>query len=42
MPIVDWLKRIMAEKTQDFLVAPLNETHGAPSRARGRLSRDGL
>jgi hypothetical protein len=30
MPIVDWLKRIMKEKAQDFLVAPLDEKNGAP------------
>ncbi len=33
MLLQDWLKRIMGEKSQDFLIAPLDETHGAPRRA---------
>jgi hypothetical protein len=33
MLISDWLKRITSEKAQDFLIAPLDETHGAPRRA---------
>jgi hypothetical protein len=33
MPIADWLKRLMAEKTQDFLIAPMDEKHGAPRRS---------
>jgi hypothetical protein len=33
MPLPDWLKRITREKAQDFLIAPLDETHGAPRRA---------
>jgi hypothetical protein len=33
MPLPDWLKRITSEKAQDFLIAPLDEMHGAPKRA---------
>jgi hypothetical protein len=40
MPFADWLKRIMAEKAQDFLVAPLDETHGAPRRAAVRADAE--
>jgi hypothetical protein len=32
MPITDWLKRAMHEKTQDFVIAPLDERQGAPRR----------
>jgi hypothetical protein len=32
MPFVDWLKRTMREKAQDFIIAPLDERHGAPRR----------
>jgi hypothetical protein len=30
MPIADWLKRIVRERSQDFLIAPLDEKNGAP------------
>jgi hypothetical protein len=30
MPIVDWLKKAMHERARDFLIAPLDESHGAP------------
>lgn len=33
MPISDWLKGMMREKAQDFIIAPLDERHGAPRRA---------
>jgi hypothetical protein len=33
MPVSDWLKRVTREKAQDFIIAPLDERHGAPRRA---------
>ena len=33
MPITDWLKRIMGEKAQDFLIAPLDEKNGTAQGA---------
>src|SRR5262249_52351257 len=33
MPILDWLKQATREKAQDFLIAPLGPTHGAPPRS---------
>lgn len=32
MPMMDWFRRIMAEKAQDLLMVPLGEQHGAPAR----------
>lgn len=33
MPVADWLKHVMRGKAQDFIIAPLDERHGAPQRA---------
>jgi hypothetical protein len=33
MPITDWLKGVMRGKAQDFIIAPLDDRHGAPRRA---------
>jgi hypothetical protein len=33
MAIADWLKRATREKVKDFLIAPLDERHGAPPRS---------
>jgi len=30
MTVADWLKRVMGERAQDFLIAPLDEKNGAP------------
>ena len=33
MPVVDWLKQLLTTKTQDFVIVPLAEQHGAPRPA---------
>lgn len=40
MPIMDALKRLMGEKAQDFLIAPLDEKHGAPRRSAVQVDTD--
>src|SRR5215471_16460261 len=40
MPIMDWLKHLMGEKAQDFLIAPLDVTHGAPQRSAVQVDTD--
>jgi hypothetical protein len=40
MPLPDWLKRIMGEQAQDFLIAPLDEAHGAPKRVSVKVDTE--